>query len=105
MNFDDQEYAYVVAELRPNTEQDGYADLVINDENYTIHRIDACKDLDTAMYTAIDIERTQPTHTHLTMHHESLQKLLAGIHGEYEPMPQREVFKLLEAAKQKGVSA
>ncbi|MEF9993657.1 MAG: hypothetical protein RR771_04530 [Acinetobacter sp.] len=56
-------------------------------------------------YTAIDIERTQPTHTHLTMHHESLQKLLAGIHGEYEPMPQREVFKLLEAAKQKGVSA
>ncbi|ALD01646.1 hypothetical protein AMQ28_04285 [Acinetobacter sp. TTH0-4] len=105
MNFNDQEYAYIVAELRPCTDVEEYTDIVFNNEHYIIHRIDACKDLNTAMYTAIDIERTQPTHKHLTLHHESLQKLLAGIHGEYEPMPQREVFRLLEVAKQKELEA
>ena len=55
----DNEYAYVVAELRPCTDQDEYTDLVINDDHYIIHRLDACKDSKTAMYTAIDIERTE----------------------------------------------
>ena len=99
----DNEYAYVVAELRPCTDQDEYTDLVINDDHYIIHRLDACKDSKTAMYTAIDIERTEPNHKHITLHHESLMKLIHGIHGEYEPQPQREVFRLLEQAKEQGL--
>lgn len=100
---DNLEYAYVVAELRTSTDADQYTDLVIDNEHYIIHSLDACKDLDTAMYTAIDIERTEPSHKHITLHHESLMKLIHGIHGEYEPQPQREVFKLLQQAKEQGV--
>ncbi|MCH4248866.1 MAG: hypothetical protein LKF82_13730 [Acinetobacter populi] len=98
-----EQYNYVVAELRPCTDQDEYTDIVINNEFYIIHRLDACKDLNTAMYTAIDIERTQPSHKHLTLHHESLLKLIEGINGDYEPQPQREVFKLMALAKAQGV--
>lgn len=105
MNFNDQEYAYIVAELRPCTDAEEYTDIVVNDEHYIIHRLDACKDLNTAMYTAIDIERTESDHKHIVLHHESLAKLLHGIYGEYEPQPQREVFKLIEQAKAKGVKA
>lgn len=103
MTFDNQEYAYVVAELRPCNDTDEYTDLVIDNEHYAIHRLDPCKDMQTAMYTAIDIERTEPNHKHITLHHESLMKLIHGIHGEYEPQPQCEVFKLLEQAKAQGL--
>lgn len=103
MNFDDQEYAYLVVELRPCTNDDQYTDIVMSDEHYIIHRLDACKDLETAMYATIDIDRTQVEHKHIVLHHESLAKLLHGIHGEYEPQPQREIFKLIEQAKAKGL--
>ena len=102
MNIDPK-YVYVVAELRPCTDADQYTDIVIGDGHYIIHRLDACKDSDTATYTAIDIERTQPEHRHITLHLESLIKLINGIHGEYEPCPQREVFKLLALAKEQGI--
>ena len=105
MTFDNQEYAYIVAELRPCTDDEQYTDLVIDDDHFVIHRLDPCKDPKTAMYTAIDIERTEPTHKHITLHLESLMKLIHGIHGEYEPQPKREVFKLLEQAKDKGETA
>lgn len=100
--MNNQKYAYIVAELRPCTDADDYTDMVINDEHFIIHRLDACKDGETAMYTAIDIERTKPEHSHITLHHESIHKLLGGILGGCEPQPQREIFKLLALQKNRG---
>ena len=71
--------------------------------------IDLCKcyRLATVIYrlrhAGYDIERTQPEHSHITLHIESLLKLFDGIKGEYEPQPQREIFKLLAIAKEQGI--
>lgn len=73
---------YVVAECRVSTEQDGYADVTIDNETYIFVDVEPAEDLKAAILIAIDIERTRPTHKHIVLHHESLSKLYQGINGE-----------------------
>lgn len=74
--------AYVVAECRPSTEEDGYADIVIHNDTYIFESIEPAENLRAAMLIAIDIERTKPNHRHITLHAESISKLCRGIQGE-----------------------
>ncbi|MBF1882353.1 hypothetical protein [Acinetobacter baumannii] len=73
---------YVVAECRPSTDEDGYADVVINDETYIFTSIEPVESIKEAILLTIDISRINPDHKHIVLHYESLQKLLNGIHGQ-----------------------
>lgn len=73
---------YVVAECRPSVDEDGYADMVINDETYIFTSIEPVESIKEAILLTIDINRTNKNHKHIVLHHESLQKLLDSIHGQ-----------------------
>ncbi|WP_111860875.1 hypothetical protein [Acinetobacter sp. CFCC 10889] len=77
-NFPD----YIVVECRPSIEEDGYADIVIHNDTYIFESIEPAENLRAAMLIAIDIERTKPSHRHITLHAESISKLCRGIQGE-----------------------
>ncbi|MFP0384506.1 hypothetical protein [Acinetobacter baumannii] len=81
--------AYVVAELRPSTDEDNYADINIGDESYIFCSIEPVmdtgdwqKNIQAAILVGIDIERTRPEHKHITLHAESILKLCNGIQGK-----------------------
>ena len=48
---------YVVAECRPSTDEDGYADVVINDETYIFTSIEPVESIKEAILLTIDISR------------------------------------------------
>lgn len=73
---------YVVAECRPSTDEDGYADIVIDNDTYIFQNIEPAENLQTAILITVDIERTKPEHKHITLHAESILKLCKGIQGE-----------------------
>ena len=80
---------YVVAECRPSTDEDGYADINIGDDSYIFCSIEPVlntgnwqKNIEAAILIGIDIERTNPTHKHITLHAESILKLCKSIQGE-----------------------
>ncbi|HAV4638232.1 TPA: hypothetical protein JIU39_07360 [Acinetobacter baumannii] len=73
---------YVVAECRPSTDEDGYADIVIHNDTYIFESVEPAENLRAAMLIAIDIERTRPEHKHITLHAESILKLCRGIQGK-----------------------
>ena len=81
--------AYVVAECRPSTDEDGYADINIGDDSYIFCSIEPVlntgnwqQNIEAAILIGIDIERTNPTHKHITLHAESILKLCKSIQGE-----------------------
>ena len=81
--------AYVVAECRPSTDEDNYADINIGDDSYIFCSIEPVvdtgnwqKNIQAAILIGIDIERTRPNHRHITLHAESILKLCQGIQGE-----------------------
>ena len=81
--------AYVVAECRPNTDEENYADINIGDDSYVFCSIEPVldtgdwqKNIEAAILIGIDIERTKPNHRHITLHAESILKLCKGIQGE-----------------------
>ncbi|MFA3051025.1 hypothetical protein KWE42_17250 [Acinetobacter pittii] len=81
--------AYVVAELKPSTNEDNYADINIGDESYIFCSIEPVmdtgdwqKNIQAAILIGIDIERTRPEHKHITLHAESILKLCKGIQGK-----------------------
>ena len=81
--------AYVVAECRPSTDEDNYADINIGDDSYIFCSIEPIadtgdwqKNIEAAILIGIDIERTKPDHRHITLHAESILKLVKGIQGE-----------------------
>lgn len=81
--------AYVVAECRPSTDEENYADINIGDDSYVFCSIEPVldtgdwqKNIEAAILIAIDIERTKPNHRHITLHAESILKLCKGIQGE-----------------------
>lgn len=73
---------YIVVECRPSTEEDGYADIVIHNDTYIFESVELAENLQAAILIAIDIERTKPSHKHITLHAESISKLCKGIQGE-----------------------
>ena len=80
---------YVVAECHPSTDQDEYADIAIGDDSYIFCAIEPVADIgdwqqniSNALLIGIDIERTRPDHKHITLHADSLMKLLRGLNGE-----------------------
>ena len=73
---------YVVAECRPSADEDGYADIVFDDETYIFTSIEPVENLNQAILLTIDINRANKNHKHIVLHHQSLQKLLKGIHGQ-----------------------
>ena len=81
--------AYVVAECRPSTDEENYADINIGDDSYVFCSIEPVpdtgdwqKNIEAAILIGIDIERTKPNHRHITLHTESILKLCKGIQGE-----------------------
>lgn len=81
--------AYVVAECRPSTDEENYADINIGDDSYVFCSIEPVSDtgdwqknIEAAILIGIDIERTKPNHRHITLHAESILKLCKGIQGE-----------------------
>lgn len=83
------EIAYIVAECRPSTDEDNYADMNIGDESYIFCSIEPVMDtgdwqenIQAAILIGIDIERTRPAHKHITLHAESILKLCKGIQGK-----------------------
>lgn len=81
--------AYVVAECRPSTDQDEFADIAIGDDSYVFCAIEPVantgdwqQNISNALLIAMDIERTKPEHKHITLHAGSLMKLLQGLNGE-----------------------
>lgn len=81
--------AYIVVECRPITDEENYADLNIGDDSYVFCSIEPImnsgnwqKNSEAAILIGIDIERTKPTHKHITLHAESVLKLCKGIQGE-----------------------
>ncbi len=83
------EIAYIVAECRPSTDEDNYADINIGDDSYIFCSIEPVmdtgnwqKNIQAAILIGIDIERTKPNHRHITLHAESILKLCKGIQGE-----------------------
>ena len=81
--------AYVVAECRPSTDEENYADINIGDDSYVFCSIEPVpdmgdwqKNIEAAILIGIDIERTKPNHRHITLHAESILKLCKGIKGE-----------------------
>lgn len=81
--------AYVVAECRPSTDEENYADINIGDDSYVFCSIEPVpntgdwqKNIEAAILIGIDIERTKPNHKHITLHAESILKLCKGIQGE-----------------------
>lgn len=81
--------AYVVAECRPSTDEDNYADINIGDDSYIFCSIEPIldtgnwkKNIEAAILIGIDIERTNPSHKHITLHAESILKLCRSIQGE-----------------------
>lgn len=80
---------YVVAECRPSTNEDDYADIAIGDESYIFCAIEPVadtgdwqKNIQNALLIGIDIERSKPEHKHITLHAGSLLKLLKSLNGE-----------------------
>lgn len=73
---------YIVVECRPSTDEDGYADIVIHNDTYIFESVEPAGNLQAAILIAIDIERTKPSHKHITLHAESISKLCKGIQGE-----------------------
>ena len=83
------EIAYIVAECRPSTDEDNYADINIGDDSYIFCSIEPVmvtgnwqKNIQAAILIGIDIERTRPEHKHITLHAESILKLCKGIQGK-----------------------
>ncbi|HHP4508133.1 hypothetical protein EHF38_06940 [Acinetobacter baumannii] len=83
------EIAYIVAECRPSTDEDNYADINIDDDSYIFCSIEPVmdtgnwqKNIQAAILIGIDIERTRPEHKHITLHAESILKLCKGIQGK-----------------------
>lgn len=83
------EIAYIVAECRPSTDEDNYADINIDDDSYIFCSIEPVmdtgnwqKNIQAAILIGIDIERTRPEHKHITLHAESILKLCRGIQGK-----------------------
>lgn len=83
------EIAYIVAECRPSTDEDNYADINIDDDSYIFCSIEPVmdtgnwqKNIQAAILIGIDIERTRPEHKHITLHVESILKLCKGIQGK-----------------------
>lgn len=81
--------AYVIAECRPSTDEDGYVDINIGDDSYIFCSIEPVlntgnwqKNIEAAILIGIDIERINPTHKHITLHAESILKLCKSIQGE-----------------------
>ena len=74
--------AYVIAECRPCTDQDEYASIAIGDDNFIFTQIEPAETIKAAMEIAIDIERTQPSHKYIVLHHQSLIQLIDGIKGD-----------------------
>lgn len=73
---------YIVVECRLSTEEDGYADIVIQDDTYIFESVEPAENMRIAMLIAIDIERTKPEHKHIILHAESILKLCKSIQGE-----------------------
>lgn len=73
---------YVLAECRPSTDADGYADICLGDDSYIFAAIEPCENLQVAMLIANDIDRTKPQNKYIVLHHQSLAKLFDGIMGE-----------------------
>jgi hypothetical protein len=71
--------AYVVAECRPSTDKEGYADIVFDDQTYIFENVEAAENLKSAILITIDIERTKPKNKALILHEESLLKLLDSL--------------------------
>ncbi|MBR7714463.1 hypothetical protein KC099_14890 [Acinetobacter nosocomialis] len=83
------EIAYIVAECRPSTDEDNYADINIGDDSYIFCSIEPVmdtgnwqKNIQAAILIGIDIERTRPEHKNITLHAESILKLCKGIQGK-----------------------
>lgn len=81
--------AYIVAELRPSTDEENYADINIGDDSYVFCSIEPIqntgdwqKNIQQAILIGMDIERANPQHKHITLHAESILKLCKGIQGE-----------------------
>ncbi|MCU4434726.1 hypothetical protein KTH93_04445 [Acinetobacter bereziniae] len=74
--------AYVVAECRPSSEEDGYADIVFDDQTYIFESVEPAENIQAAMLITIDIERARPKHKSIVLHHQSLLKLIEGIEGK-----------------------
>ncbi|MFW1645329.1 hypothetical protein [Acinetobacter guillouiae] len=74
--------AYVVAECRPSSEEDGYADIVFDDQTYIFESVEPAENIQDAMLITIDIERARPNHKSIVLHHQSLLKLIEGIEGK-----------------------
>lgn len=72
---------YVVAECQP-CEEEGYADIVINDQAYFFKCVEPAEDINAAMLITIDIERSNSSHKAIVLHHESILKLCHGIEGK-----------------------
>lgn len=73
---------YIVVECRPSTEEDGYADIVIHNDTYIFESVELAENLQAAILIAIDIERTKPDPRHISLHAESILKLVKEIQGE-----------------------
>lgn len=76
--------AYVVAECRPSSEEDGYADIVFDDQTYIFESVEPAENIQAAMLITIDIERARPNHKSIVLHHQSLLKLIEGKTISYE---------------------
>lgn len=81
--------AYIVVECRPTTDEENYADLNIGDDSYVFCSVEPIvnsgdweKNIEAAILIGVDIERTNPTHKHITLHAESVLKLCKGLQGE-----------------------
>ncbi len=72
---------YVVAECRQNTDMDKYADIIIDDGPHTFVSVEPAENIKAAILISMDIERINPKHKVVVLHHESLQKLIDGITG------------------------
>lgn len=73
---------YVVAECRPCSDTDDYADICIGDNTYIFANVEPAEDIEAAMLITIDIERINPSHRYITLHAGSILKLCRGIQGE-----------------------
>ena len=82
MNYDDNEYAYVIAECRPTNDDDQYASILINGDGYIFTHVQPVKDMQAAYSVMTDIDRNRPDNTFIVLHHQSLAQLFDGITGK-----------------------
>jgi len=56
--------------------------MVFNAETYIFTSIEPVENLKQAILLTIDISHSKPNHKHIVLHHDSIAKLMHGIHGE-----------------------